>query len=318
MPNQVSLDPALDPTELVETELSVGEPGESDVQPAESPSEAQEDELLSAPKDSEVEEPLPMSQDQAEPLPDWLLEAEEQIPTEADAVDPQLEIDRLLGAPEIPAEESPVLIDNKDAPGDMDALDKYKETIQKLDTRGIGDQPDSQPEEDHIPEDYPAIAKMHPERIETAESPTAESVPEWISENRTHDPITTSDDDGELPDWVYEKRTPDDATTDSEWIREFEPLTEQPEKQHKIPEIQKDTTPGELLKSGDIERSISQYEMKIRSGENLESIIEELSLALEQHPLSIVIWQTLGDAYASNDQLQSALDAYSKAEDLLR
>jgi len=38
---------------------------------------------------------------------------------------------------------------------------------------------------------------------------------------------------------------------------------------------------------------------------------------LKQRPDNLIGWQTLGDAYVRNDQLQEALAAYIKAEELL-
>jgi cytochrome c-type biogenesis protein CcmH/NrfG len=56
----------------------------------------------------------------------------------------------------------------------------------------------------------------------------------------------------------------------------------------------------------------------IHRGENLPETIQVLRDALYRFPVDISIWQALGDAYARNDQLQEALNAYTKAEELLR
>ena len=72
------------------------------------------------------------------------------------------------------------------------------------------------------------------------------------------------------------------------------------------------------LWGGDIETSINQYTRLIKSEHYLEETIRDLKDALYQHPLDITIWETLGDAYARNNCLQDALDAYTKAEELLR
>jgi cytochrome c-type biogenesis protein CcmH/NrfG len=50
----------------------------------------------------------------------------------------------------------------------------------------------------------------------------------------------------------------------------------------------------------------------------LNEIILDLQDALYRYPVEISIWQALGDAYMRNNQLQDALDAYTKAEELLR
>jgi cytochrome c-type biogenesis protein CcmH/NrfG len=39
---------------------------------------------------------------------------------------------------------------------------------------------------------------------------------------------------------------------------------------------------------------------------------------LYRFPVDVNIWQSLGDAYMRANRLQDALDAYTKAEELLR
>jgi cytochrome c-type biogenesis protein CcmH/NrfG len=73
-----------------------------------------------------------------------------------------------------------------------------------------------------------------------------------------------------------------------------------------------------LLDRGQIEAAIEQYNQIVESGEMLDVIIEDLRKALDRHPVDISIWQALGDAYLRNDQVQEALDSYTKAEELLR
>lgn len=72
------------------------------------------------------------------------------------------------------------------------------------------------------------------------------------------------------------------------------------------------------LWGGEVETSLNQYTRLIKSEQFLEETIRDLKDALYQRPLDISIWETLGDAYARNNCLQDALDAYTKAEELLR
>jgi hypothetical protein len=69
---------------------------------------------------------------------------------------------------------------------------------------------------------------------------------------------------------------------------------------------------------GDIDQALADYGIMVRSGLCLEEIIQDMRAALYQHPIHIGIWETLGDAYARNHCLQDALDAYTKAEELIR
>jgi cytochrome c-type biogenesis protein CcmH/NrfG len=50
----------------------------------------------------------------------------------------------------------------------------------------------------------------------------------------------------------------------------------------------------------------------------LDQVIDDIKQALDsQYPIEISLWQALGDAYLRNEQLEEALNAYSKAEELL-
>ncbi len=72
------------------------------------------------------------------------------------------------------------------------------------------------------------------------------------------------------------------------------------------------------LSRGDIPGSLSNYNKLIRKGKHLEEAIRDLRESLYRYPVEVGIWQTLGDAYMRSNRLQEALDAYNKAEELLR
>ncbi len=72
------------------------------------------------------------------------------------------------------------------------------------------------------------------------------------------------------------------------------------------------------LQEGDIPSAVKQYEQLLKKLVLLNEISLDLQDALYRYPVDISIWQTLGDAYMRNNQLQDALDAYTKAEELLR
>jgi competence ComEA-like helix-hairpin-helix protein len=72
------------------------------------------------------------------------------------------------------------------------------------------------------------------------------------------------------------------------------------------------------LAEGDVEGTVIQYSKLIKNRELLPEIIRDLKEALYRFPVDIGLWQTLGDAYMRSDQLTEALDAYTKAEELLR
>jgi competence ComEA-like helix-hairpin-helix protein len=73
-----------------------------------------------------------------------------------------------------------------------------------------------------------------------------------------------------------------------------------------------------MLNEGNINEAMADYASMIKKGQRLEEIIEDLDLAAEKFPEEITIVQTLGDAYMQANKLQEALDAYTKAEGLLK
>ncbi|HLO34099.1 MAG TPA: hypothetical protein VK249_33445, partial [Anaerolineales bacterium] len=74
---------------------------------------------------------------------------------------------------------------------------------------------------------------------------------------------------------------------------------------------------SELTRSN-VPGALENYGRLIRKGRFLEDIIYDLREALYRYPVEVNIWQSLGDAYMRANRLQDALDAYTKAEELLR
>lgn len=72
------------------------------------------------------------------------------------------------------------------------------------------------------------------------------------------------------------------------------------------------------MKVGDIQTALQEYGKIIKKARLLEEVIYDLREALYLYPLDVLIWQALGDAYMRANRLQDALDAYTKAEELLR
>ncbi len=72
------------------------------------------------------------------------------------------------------------------------------------------------------------------------------------------------------------------------------------------------------ISDGKIDLAIDGYNQLVKSGLYLEETIHDLRDALYHFPIDITIWQTLGDAYMRSNRLQDALDAFAKAEDLIR
>jgi cytochrome c-type biogenesis protein CcmH/NrfG len=74
---------------------------------------------------------------------------------------------------------------------------------------------------------------------------------------------------------------------------------------------------GELDR-GDIPAALAHYSKLIKKGKHLEETIRDLTESIYRYPVEVGIWQTLGDAYMRANRLKEALEAYNKAEELIR
>ena len=72
------------------------------------------------------------------------------------------------------------------------------------------------------------------------------------------------------------------------------------------------------LQANQLKIAMQTYAKLIKKGRLLEETIHDLREATYRFPVDIIVWQTLGDAYMRANRLQDALDAYNKAEELLR
>ena len=72
------------------------------------------------------------------------------------------------------------------------------------------------------------------------------------------------------------------------------------------------------LSGSNVSGALDHYARLIKKGRFLEEVIFDLRDATYRFPVDVDIWQSLGDAYMRANRLQDALDAYTKAEELLR
>lgn len=82
-----------------------------------------------------------------------------------------------------------------------------------------------------------------------------------------------------------------------------------------LPELQ---AAWDSVTSGDISGAVDQYSELIKQDEHLDEIIRDIQEALTKYPVDASLFQTLGDAYLRANMLQEALDAYNRAEDLIK
>ncbi len=72
------------------------------------------------------------------------------------------------------------------------------------------------------------------------------------------------------------------------------------------------------LDRGEIPTALKHYGSLIKKGKHLEETIRDLKESIYRYPVEVGIWQTLGDAYMRANRLKEALEAYNKAEELIR
>ncbi len=72
------------------------------------------------------------------------------------------------------------------------------------------------------------------------------------------------------------------------------------------------------LGRNNVNGALGSYNKLIKKARYLDEVIYDLRDALYRYPVDVNLWQSLGDAYMRANRLQDALDAYTKAEELLR
>ncbi len=72
------------------------------------------------------------------------------------------------------------------------------------------------------------------------------------------------------------------------------------------------------LAQNNVNGALGSYGKLIKKARYLDEVIYDLRDALYRYPVDVSLWQSLGDAYMRANRLQDALDAYTKAEELLR
>ena len=186
-----------------------------------------------------------------------------------------------------------------------------------------------------------------PDETFTPETVAEEELPDWLKDEPVQEPaaevtppvpeltqqvtaeIPSVDAPSEMPEWLRALQesqpvpeTPQQSTPpETTWVPEFKSTPPASEKAVPQPApISSDALAlaQATLRSGDVEAAAEQYTQIINAGQNLDTVIQDLHTALDQHPVDVSLWQALGDAYIRSNRVQEALDAYTKAEELLR
>jgi len=153
--------------------------------------------------------------------------------------------------------------------------------------------------------------ETQPVRVAPAAPPAEEAVPEWLKdliESETQEISQSQPVETPAGGWITEAvistsplfaETSPAATGDEDalvWLHEAQTA----------------------LQTSNLERALHFYNRLIQQSQYLEDVIHDLHEALYRFPIEVSIWQTLGDAYLRSNRIQEALDAYTKAEELLR
>ena len=72
-----------------------------------------------------------------------------------------------------------------------------------------------------------------------------------------------------------------------------------------------------LIERGELKPGILVFSRLIRKGQSMPTLLAHILDLTRKYPDQFEIWQLLGDGYMRNNQLQKAMEAYSRAEELL-
>jgi competence ComEA-like helix-hairpin-helix protein len=283
-----------------------------------------------------------------EAIPDWMQEtaqaaAEQPVEDQAEAGD-QLEAEVQFEA--APQAELPVTEESEIEPAELSAMEPQEELEAKaeMETPTASEAILPGMEEEQIPELPDWLSDETAEKVEEEEeewSPTEVTLP--VAPQYPLDINTASLTELErlpgigfiMAQEIIEYRERSGPFTSLEDLRQVPGLDEsiledvegylnvQAPEAAVAPAIEEDESHMELIAArnaliqGSVEQAVDRYTSLVKNRQFLNEVIRELQEATIRYPVEVSIWQTLGDAYLRTDQLQEALDAYNKAEELL-
>ena len=317
----------------------------------------QESAEIEAEEEVEVEQkvdeaPEETVEEMSEGLPDWLTSTEQaetpgiSVPVDEALPDWLKEDDLLQETGEeqsTPVAEEVTATTAEEQPPDWVQESEAAETI--------SEEPETQLNAESAVEDVTET----PEITATEEQSETEPLPDWLSgELSSTAPAVEEASDQEtepqtLPDWL-QAETPLNEVEPGEgslsieegetpplpdWLKDLE--SEQETESSPV-ESGMYTPPAEVLEIGEtsqvpdemilqaqaalgqdqIDKALSIYQRLVDQDQKLDETIHDLRDALYRFPVDSAIWQTLGDAYMHTNQVQEALDAFTKAEELLK
>jgi hypothetical protein len=234
------------------------------------------------------------------------MEVEEQLPTTELPVEVSEPLPELESAEQPVAETVEPLEISEDQPEMV--IDETVPEVMEVPTM-VGEVPEM------IAEEPVAIEPEELQPVETIEEPVLEVEP-ILEEVK---PVETI---AEIETFAEEVSVPAAETTVVEEVQAPIPepvAVEEPVVVENLKELDKIYNQGvKSIKNGDLEAAQEQFSKLISKETHLEKIIEQLSKATEAYPTDFGLWMTLGDALGRSGKLQTALDAYIKAEEYLQ
>ncbi|MDR3575159.1 MAG: tetratricopeptide repeat protein [Anaerolineaceae bacterium] len=303
----------------------------------------QSDEFIE--QEENIEPALQESQPADGGLPDWLKEIEAEQPAAApvetpiEETPPQPEPDWLHRLN--PEPETPVTTVGAQSVEKIKVEEDLHEWLESLDN-----QPNAEPEipltenaaveQTPLPEWLQGLDETSPHSLETMpDIDKSEEVPVWVNEldnvsgedsklGATKPLLFPTEVEDLEPQGSFEI-SPESSKTQPSEQSEFEvppvPANLMEASQPSIPASDNATVLSQAqvaLDKGKLKEALEAYNQLISSGSQLDETIHDLRDALYRYPVDIGLWQALGDAYVRGNHLQDALDAYTKAEELLR
>jgi hypothetical protein len=158
--------------------------------------------------------------------------------------------------------------------------------------------------------DWLIVAEAEPE-------PLADEMPDWLRE------LDTTLEPDSIPDWLVETMDDEPAPV-AEVAPEPEPApVRQPVavapvvRQPDLPPSQALETARQQASSGAIAEALGAYEVLVRGSHELETVVSDLQSLVRQHRSNPAVFRVLGDGLMRQGKLQSALDTYREALNLL-
>lgn len=300
---------------------------------AEMVSEVQAEEPAPSPEDVQVSSPVKKEEGlPGEEMPDWLREIQAQVegrqtqPESAHVSEPAEKIPEWLQSVQS-AEELPKSEEEKPAPGG----EELPEWLRVIGAQAAGDAAPQPIEGETAPRIEPPAwfqEEAQPEITSEAPPPPGrEELPDWLRglEPPPRPPTASSG----LETWSEGEAQPgtgasDQTRPDAQWTAgehgfpEHEPATMFPAKPGESQDFTMSLVLAQrFLAEGNLAAALSEYSRLIEADQFLDNVIFDLRQSVYQHPDSQELWQTLGDAYMHADRPQDALEAYSRAEELL-